>query len=132
MSNATMTSNEHYTYEEACKVLGVSYSQLTKAVSFETFHPVASGKRSRKYLLKSEVDAMIGKQLFTQRKPRPGKAVSTTFNQDIQVQAVQPITLEDVVNTVRGIPEETRNRLFAILLLGGGAAALSPFFLARS
>ncbi len=69
--NATEETSEYYTYEKAAQVLGISYGHLARAISqYGVFHPVHAGKGMRKHLLKSEVDARVGEQLFTQRKPK--------------------------------------------------------------
>ncbi len=71
--------NEEYTYEEACEVLGVSRTMLDRAIARRVFSPIRHRGQARKYLLKSEVDAKIGKQLFSQKKPKP-KSVKGFMN----------------------------------------------------
>jgi predicted site-specific integrase-resolvase len=68
-------SDEYYTYEEASQVLGVSYVHLARAVGRGAFHPIPSRMGARKYLLKSEVDAKVGQQLYTERKPPKNKVL---------------------------------------------------------
>ncbi len=99
----TNETNEYYTYDEAAEVLGVSYGHLARAIAeFGTFHPVRTGKGARKHLLKSEVDAMVGKQLFTQRKIKEVKRVpfQDVPGARIDVEAIRTEVTKQTVSAV--------------------------------
>lgn len=54
---------DEYTYEQACKVLGVSRSTLERAIARGVFTPIKKAHSIIKYLDKEQVDALKGKPL---------------------------------------------------------------------
>jgi len=54
------TKEMYYTYEEAASIVGASYARISDAVSKGTLTGVKLPHDSRKYVLKSEVDAIAG------------------------------------------------------------------------
>jgi hypothetical protein len=98
--------SNYYTYEEAAEVLDVSYPHLIRAINqFGVFHPVHIEKGARKHLLKSEVDAMVGEQLFTQRKIKKSKQVSLQDVPDarIDVEAIRAEVARQAISAVTDV-----------------------------
>ncbi len=83
----------YYTYQEASQLLNISYSHLLKCIMYGAFRPHRPFKGSRKYLLKSEVNAKVGKILYSLRKPKSLKKNETP---DIDTNSVAPVNINDM------------------------------------
>src|SRR6266699_4876911 len=66
----TRNKSDYYSYQDAARLLEISYAHLTRCIEFGVFHPVRLGKGAKKYIPKSEVDVKIGQVLYDFRKPR--------------------------------------------------------------
>ncbi len=93
----TRNKSDYYSYQDAARLLEISYAHLTRCIEFGVFHPVRLGKGAKKYIPKSEVNVKIGQVLYDFRKPKRNKFVERTKKFAHESAAPAPGNINDMV-----------------------------------